>query len=207
MAAEVVTIALTTGARAEQIGRLVAEHLGFRYVNDEIIDRAAEQAGVSRQAVAEVEQSPTLITRIMNSLAAGMAAEWSGRSLTGEEIDPSASYRRLIQAVIREVAAKRKAVILAHGASILLASSPGVLRVLVTASPSTRVARVATESGQDERQAKREIERADGERRAFFKRFYDLDQELETHYDLVINTDVLAPEAAARLIAYAATNA
>jgi cytidylate kinase len=207
MGAEVVTIALTTGARAEQIGRLVAEHLGFRYVNDEIIDRAAEQAGVSRQAVAEVEQSPTLITRIMNSLAAGMAAEWSGRSLTGEEIDPSASYRRLIQAVIREVAAKRKAVILAHGASILLASSPGVLRVLVTASPSTRVARVATESGQDERQAKREIERADGERRAFFKRFYDLDQELETHYDLVINTDVLAPEAAARLIAYAATNA
>src|SRR5262245_22423937 len=160
MGVEVVTIALTTGARAEQIGRLVAEHLGFRYVNDEIIDRAAEQAGVSRQAVAEVEQSPTLITRIMNSLAAGMAAEWSGRPLTGEEIDPSASYRRLIQAVIREVAAKRKAVILAHGASILLANSPGVLRVLVTASPSTRVARVATESGQDERQAKREIERA-----------------------------------------------
>ena len=206
MGAEVVTIAMTTGARAEQIGQLVAQQLGFRYVNDEIIDRAAEHAGVSRQAVAEVEQSPTLITRIMNSLAVGMAAEWSGRSLTGDEIDPSASYRQLIQAVIREVAAKRKAVILAHGASILLANSPGVLRVLVTASAATRVARVAKESGHDERQAKREIERADSERRAFFKRFYDLDQELETHYDLVINTDVLAPEAAARLIGYAATN-
>ena len=205
MGAEVVTIAMTTGARAEQIGRLVAEQLGFRYVNDEIIDRAAEQAGVSRQDVAEVEHSPTLITRIMNSLAAGMAAEWSGRSLTGDEIDPSASYRGLIQAVIREVAAKRKAVILAHGASILLANSPGVLRVFVTASPSTRIARVAQESGSDERQARREIERADGERRAFFKRFYDLERELETHYDLVINTDVLAPDAAARLIAYAAT--
>ena len=207
MGVEVVTIAMTTGARAEQIGRLVAEQLGFRHVNDEIIDRAAEQAGVTRQAVAEVEQSPTLISRIMNSLAAGMAAEWSGRALTRDEIDPSASYRQLIQAVIREVAAQKQAVILAHGASILLADTPGVLRVLVTASPSTRVARVAKESGQDERQAKRDIERADGERRAFFKRFYDLDQELETHYDVVINTDVLAPETAARLIAYAAANA
>jgi cytidylate kinase len=207
MGVEVVTIAMTTGARAEQIGRLVAEQLGFRHVNDEIIDRAAEQAGVTRQAVAEVEQSPTLITRIMNSLAAGMAAEWSGRALTTDEIDPSASYRQLIQAVIREVAAQRRAVILAHGASILLADTPGVLRVLVTASPSTRAARVAKESGQDERQAKRDIERADGERRAFFRRFYDLDQELETHYDVVINTDVLAPETAARLIAYAAATA
>ena len=207
MGVEVVTIAMTTGARAEQIGQLVAKQLGFRHVNDEIIDRAAEQAGVSRQAVAEVEQSPTLISRIMNSLAAGMAAEWSGRALTRDEIDPSASYRQLIQAVIREVAAQKQAVILAHGASILLANTPGVLRVLVTASPSTRAARVAKEAGQDERQAKRDIERADGERRAFFKRFYDLDQELDTHYDVVINTDMLAPQTAARLIAYAAANA
>lgn len=206
MGYEVVTIAMTTGARAEQIGRLVAEHLGFQCVNDEIIDRAAEHAGVSRQAVAEVERSPTLISRIVNSLAAGMSAEWAGRSLTPGEIDPSASYRRLIQDVVREIAAQRKAVILAHGASILLAKTPGVLRVLVTASPVTRAARVAAESGHDERQATREIQLSDRERRAFFKRFHDLEDELETHYDLVINTDVLSPEAAARLIAYAVTN-
>jgi len=206
MGAEVVTIAMTTGARAEQIGHLVAEHLGFRYVNDAIIDRAAEHAGVSRQAVAEVEHSPTLISRIMNSLAAGMSAEWAGRSLTPDDIDLSASYRRLIQDVIREIASQRRAVILAHGASILLATTPGVLRVLVTASPATRATRLATERGRDERQATREIQTADRERRAFFKRFYDLDQELETHYDLVTPTEVLSPQAAARLNAYAVTN-
>jgi cytidylate kinase-like protein len=204
MGAEVVTIAMTTGAHAEQIGRLVAEQLKFRHVNDEIIDRAAEQAGVSRQAVAEVEQSPTLMTRIMNGLAAGMSAEWAGSTLNPEEIDPSASYRRLIQAVIREIAGQRKAVIVAHGASILLADTPGVLRVLVTASPATRAARLAAATGRDERAATREVQRADNERLAFFKRFYGLDEELETYYDVVINTDALSPDAAARLIAYAA---
>jgi cytidylate kinase len=207
MGVEVVTIAMTTGARAEQIGRLVSEQVGFRYVNDEIIDRAAEHAGVSRRAVAEVEHSPTLISRIINSLAAGMSSELAGYALTPEEIDPSASYRRLIQDVIREVAAQGKALIVAHGASILLADRPGVLRVLITASPATRAGRVASELGHDERQAAREIEHSDRERRAFFKRFYDLDEERETHYDLVINTDVLSPEVAARLIAHAVTNA
>jgi len=206
MALRVVTIAMTTGARAEQVGRLVADQLGFRYVNDEIIDRAAEHAGVSRREVAEVERSPSLISRIMTAIGSGPLIEHGAGLLAAEEIDASPSYRRLIQEVIREVAAQGNVVILAHGASILLAGAPGLLRVLVTASPATRAGRLVAESGQDERQAAREIQRTDRERRGFFKRFYNLDEELPTHYDVVVNTDVLSPEAVARMIAYAATN-
>jgi cytidylate kinase len=203
---QVVTIAMTTGAGAERIGRLAAERLGFQYVSDEIIDRAAAHAGVSRQEVAEVERSPSLISRILNLLGGASVPEYTGPPLTPDEIDPSPSYRRLIQDVIREIAARRDVVILAHGASILLGGTPGVLRVLVTGSPGTRADRLAAELGHDARQASREIQHADRERKAFFKRFHNLDEELPTHYDLVVNTDVLAPEAAARLIAYAATD-
>ena len=49
MGFQVVTIAMMTGASAERIGRLAAEQLGFQFVNNEILDRAAEHAGVSRQ--------------------------------------------------------------------------------------------------------------------------------------------------------------
>ena len=204
MGFHVVTIAMMSGAGAERTGRLAAEQLGFQHVNDEIIDRAAAHAGVSRQEMAEVERSPSLIRRIMTALGATATTEYAGRPLAPDEIDPSPSYRRLIQDVIREIAARRDVVILAHGASILLAGTPGVLRVLVTASAATRAARLAAESGHDARQASREIQHSDRERRAFFKRFHDLDEELPTHYDLVVNTDVLSPEAAARLIAHAA---
>jgi cytidylate kinase len=206
MGVQVVTIAMTTGARAEQVGRLVAERLGFQYINDEIIDRAAEHAGVSRQDVAQVEHSPSLISRIITAIGSAPFTEPGAGLLATGEIDASPSYRRLIQAVIREVAAQGNTVILAHGASILLAGTPGLLRVLVTASPATRVHRLVAESGQDERQATREIQRTDRERRAFFKRFFNLDEELPTHYDFVVNTDVLSPEAAARVIAHAAAN-
>lgn len=206
MGVHVVTIAMTTGARADQVGRLVAERLGFQYISDEIIDRAAQHAGVSPQEVAEVEHSQSLIRRIMTALGLLALPELGMSPLPPEEIDPSPSYRRLIQKVIREVAAQGRVVILAHGAGILLAGAPGVLRVLVTASPATRAHRLVAESSQDEREATREIERTDRERRGFFKRFFDL-EELPTHYDLVANTDVLSPEAVARVIAYAAANA
>jgi hypothetical protein len=37
---------LAAGAEGERIGSLVAERLGFRYVDEEIITRAAEKQGV-----------------------------------------------------------------------------------------------------------------------------------------------------------------
>jgi cytidylate kinase len=203
----VVTIAMTTGAGAERVGQLAAEHLGFRLVNDEIIDRAAQQAGVSRQEVAEVERSPSLINRILSMLGGAATPEYAGPALTPDEIDPSPSYRQLIQDVIRQVAAQRNVVILAHGAGMLLGGTPGVLRVLVTGSPETRAGRLAAEAGKDARQAARDIQHADRERRSFFKRFHNLDEELPTHYDLVVNTDALSPEGAARLIASTAREA
>ena len=134
MAVHVVTIAMTTGARADQVGRLVAEHLGFQYISDEIIGRAAQHAGVSPRDVAEVEHSQSLIRRIITATGLVALPELGMSPLPLEVIDPSASYRRLIPEVIREVAGQGRVVILAHGAGILLAGAPGVLRVLVTAS-------------------------------------------------------------------------
>jgi cytidylate kinase len=206
MASQVVTIAMTTGADAEVIGRAVADRLGFQYVSDEIIDGAAAQAGVSREAVAEVERSPSLMSRIMAALATG-AVGAAGEPLTAAHLDSSPSYESLIQDVIRQTAAKGNVVILAHGASILLAGTPGVLRVLITGSAAHRARRLAAAARKDQAWATREIERTDGERRSFFRRLHRLDAELPTHYDLVVNTDVLSAEQAARIITTAAGKA
>jgi cytidylate kinase len=203
MGAQIVTIAMTTGAAAETIGRLVADRLGFLHVSDEIIDGAAAKAGVSRETVAEVERSPSLMSRIMMALASTAVAEAPG-PVTMEHVDTSPSYQRLIQDVIRQTAAKGNVVIVAHGASILLAGTPELLRVLVTGSPAIRARRLAAEARRDAAWAAREIERTDGERRSFFRRLHGLDAELPTHYDLVVNTDVLSVEEAARIITAAA---
>ena len=72
--------------------------------------------------------------------------------------------------------------------------------MLVTASPTTRARRVGEANGLDDRDARREVKRADAARRDYLRRFYAIDEELPTHYDLVINTDTLAPEVAVAAI-------
>jgi cytidylate kinase len=74
----------------------------------------------------------------------------------------------------------------------------------VTASSDTRVRRLAEAERITATEAERRIAASDRERREYFRRFYSVDEELPTHYDLVINTDVLSPAEASAMIAAAA---
>jgi cytidylate kinase len=49
------------------------------------------------------------------------------------------------------------------------------------------------------------VKDSDTGRRDYLRRFYDVDEELPTQYDLVVNTDVLSLEQAADLVAKAAS--
>jgi cytidylate kinase len=77
--------------------------------------------------------------------------------------------------------------------------------VLVTASPATRAARIGRQEDLDPARAARAVKDSDAGRRDYLKRFYDVDEELPTHYDLVVNTDGLSVEQAARLVVQAAS--
>jgi hypothetical protein len=209
MSFRVVCISRTTAAGGEIIGQVVAQRLGFRYVDEQIIERAAQQAQVDPAVVAAAEHRQPFLKRLLEEMASS-AAVVAGTVVTGVPVDafmPSPSTRAdpsdlrvLIRAAIHEVASVGQSVIVAHAASMALGSAEGVLRVLVTASPRTRVRRLVEAEHITETEAERRIAASDRERRQYFKRFYSVDEELATHYDLVINTDALTPADATALI-------
>ena len=215
MGFRVVCISRTTAAGGENIGRAVAQRLGFRYVDEQIIERAAQQAQVDPAVVAAAEHRQPLLRRLLDKIT--MGAELAGTVTlgTGVPVDafvppPAANradtndLRVLIRAAIHEVAGAGQAVIVAHAASTALGSTEGVLRVLVTASTDTRVRRVAEFERIVEAEAERRIAASDRERHEYFQRFYKLQEELPTHYDLVINTDVLTAAQAVDMVLAAA---
>jgi cytidylate kinase len=63
-----------------------------------------------------------------------------------------------------------------------------------------RAARLADELGLSGEEARELVREGDRARADYLKRFYDVKEELPTHYDLVVSTDVLQPEEAARLV-------
>ena len=204
MSSTVVCISRSLGAAGEEIGRTVAAELEFRYADQEVIIRAAREAEVSPETMAEAERTPGLITRILESMARTppVTEGLVGTALSQPQLTPD--YGGLIERVIHSLAREGNVVIVAHGASLPLADMDGVLRVLITASPEVRAERLAQQSDLDDSGATKAIEESDRQREQFLKRFYDVRRELPTHYDLVVNTDALAVPLVARLIATAA---
>ncbi len=109
----------------------------------------------------------------------------------------------LIREAIEQAAARGDVVIVAHAASHVVAHADA-LRVLVTASPDRRAERLAELQGIDADDARRKIKDADAGRRDYLKSFHGVDQEAPTQYDLVLNTDYLRIEEAARVVSCAA---
>ncbi len=204
MGNKAVSISRTLGAHGEEVGRLVATELGFRYVDNEIINKAAERAGVSPEAVASNEKTQPLLTRILDAIAKAPVEPEMMVAQATHPVNLTSAYEDLIEQVIVETAQQGGVVILAHGASIPLAKVASVLRVLVTASTSTRIERIAADQGLDQKAAAKACAESDKERERYFERIYELNRELPTHYDLVINTDALTAEQAAHIITTAA---
>jgi len=202
-----VCISSEDGAGAPAAAELVANGLGFRLIDEDIVTRAALEAGVETELVADVERRKSTLVRLIEGLGStGMGTGYvmASAEAPGFGQPVSDELRGLIKSVIEETAGAGDVVIVSHAASLALAGRDDVLRVLVTASRETREQRLASTLGVDEKEAARSIKRSDAGRADYIKRFYGIGAELPTHYDIVVNTDKLTPEDAARLIVDAA---
>jgi cytidylate kinase len=209
MQKRVVAISTTHGSEGRRIGGLVSQLLEFGYVDEQIITIAAEKRGIDPEVVADAEKRKSLVLRVLEGLGeggAGSGAIGGGPMWVPDdssELARSYDLRSLIIEAIRETASRGDVVIVAHAASFALAGREDLLRVFVTAPLEARVRRIAQLPELDDAQAEREVKRSDTARADYLKRFYGVERELPTHYDLVVNSEVMEPETAAGVIARA----
>ena len=206
MTCSVICVSHATGSGGEEVGKQVARRLDYLYVNEEIVARAAAQGGLEPRDIADEELRRSFAGRVLEVLAAGGGDAWTlgaGTTAAMESLRPE-DIRALIRETVVQTAARGRVVIVAHAASYAVDPGPEILRVLVTASPTTRAQRVSAQDTLDESQAVRTVKDADAGRRDYLKRFYGVDRESPTDYDLVINTDVLSTEQAADIVSQVA---
>jgi cytidylate kinase len=211
-ARRIICVSHLTGAEGEAVARAVAERLGFRYLDEEIIETAAEWVDLDPSVVGAVERRKSLLGRIGEAIRTEPVPSRPDASVqrpsgaTAVREKPSdEDLRQLIRDAIKDVADEKDVVIASHGAAMVLAGRDDTLRVLVTAPQTTRARRIADTRKLDERQAEKVLADEDASRADYLKRFHNIERELPTHYDMVVNTHALAPGRAAELIALAAS--
>uniref|UniRef100_A0A7C3ZAL5 BON domain-containing protein n=1 Tax=Desulfobacca acetoxidans TaxID=60893 RepID=A0A7C3ZAL5_9BACT len=168
----ILAISREYGSGGREIGRRVAERLGYQFIDKERLFRDLDAAGGrwGRLAREVDEVCPTLWER----------HDWQYRG-----------YVAQLEALILTYAASDNVVLIGRGSPFLLQSVPYCLKVRVVAPLEARIERIILRESLDQEGAARLIERVDRERACYIKANYGVDWDLEKFYDLTLNTGAL----------------
>ena len=195
-----ITISRQYGAGGSEVARLVAEALGWTVVDNEIVDRVAERAGISPEVVAqEDERAPTFVERLARALAASSqeyAVPELGVAVRPEEPD----LVRLTELVVQEAAAQGRVVVVGRAAPAVLGTTVEAIHVKVVASRAFRIGLGRPATGLDARGTEQLMDATDTRRARYHREHYGRDWDDPSHYHMVLNTGLLGLEAAAALI-------
>jgi cytidylate kinase len=176
----IVAISETAGSLGIEIGRKLADGLGWEFADREIIAKASEQFGEDVMDLRHsVEEKPTLWERFSDS---------------------QHRYKVYVEAIMLEMAARDNVVLAGRSSTIVLRQVPHVVRVRATAPERRRAERLQHELGLTHEAGLDYVRHSDRERAARVKFLYQVDVDDPLLYDLVLNTDRLAVDKGAALI-------
>lgn len=182
----IVTVSHEMGSGGAEIGTALAERLGYRYVDQDMIGQAARKYGVGEEKLTQLDETkPTLFERF--------------------DVE-TRQHITILQSALLDVAEADDAVIMGRGGQVLLRNIVHVLRVRVMAPFDMRVKRVmkkmAGQMGEtvDVRTTAEMVRRNDHEKFGRMRYLYDVDWSDPSLYDVVVNTEKLSTLAGVELI-------
>ncbi|MDQ2873068.1 MAG: cytidylate kinase-like family protein [Candidatus Eremiobacteraeota bacterium] len=197
----IVTISSEYGSGGLGAGRIAAQRLGYKFVDQQLPVVVAARLGTSRAAVNATEgASATVSERILRVLELGTPEVNAAQ--VGVTFDEECV--REVQQAVRDFAARGNCIIIGRGGSAILGRRRDVLRVFAHAPREWRIHRLVDGHGVDAKTATSEVDRIDRARREYMRAYYELDWGTPANYDLSVDVSSFGDQGTAELIVRAA---
>lgn len=194
-----VTFSRQYGSGGGEIAGRLAQRLGWRLVDHEIVAQVAAALGVPE---AEAEEYDERGESIFARMLAGMRSYEPAIPVPGAaglETDEQ-RYRQALREAVVAACHQGHTVIVGRGSQALLADRRDVLHVRIVAPLEGRITYVMRREGLNRAQAQARIQMKDRDRQRYLAAAHHINPDDTQRYDLVINTSVLDLDAAVDLI-------
>lgn len=189
----IITISRQYGAGGSEVARRVAAALGWRVVDNELVEEVAARAGLPASDVAEREERvPSFAERLARTLAAS-TPELFTAPVPGGTVPKfqEADLVRITETVVAEVAARGRAVLVGRAAPAVLAQEEDSLHVKLVAPRPYRIQAAAQRLGVDPGKAAEILDETDTMRERYLRQFYRRNWNDPVNYHMVLNTGAL----------------
>lgn len=193
----VITIGRQYGSAGRQIGRALAEELGIKCYDKELLDRAAKDSGMCQELFENHDEKPTnsfLYSLVMDTYSFG----YSSSAFSDMPINQKVFLAQF--ETIKKIASEGPCIMIGRCADYALADFDNCLSVFIHASLETRIRRIAKLYDLTDAKAKDKIQKADKKRSSYYnyytsKKWGDVDS-----YDLSIDSGKMGIDGTIKLI-------
>jgi cytidylate kinase len=199
----IITISRELGSGGHTVGRILAERLGVRYSDKELIKALREQFHLTTDAIEKLKGEKkdwltSLLRKIIAMPKAENIVEWDESFV--KEYQPNISSDEIFEAekqILRGIAEEGSCVIAGRSGFYVLKDFPNKIDIFITAARENRIKRVMAKQNLSEEEAEAAIDRVDQGRENYIKRYTGVSRYDIRNYNLVINMDNVPDENAA----------
>ena len=190
MAKRIITISREFGSGGRFIGEEVAKQLGIAYYSENIIDKIAQQSGLSPEYIEEnAELSPK---------KGLFAYAFSGRDITGKSVDDMLYEAQ--RKVILEIAEKEQCVMIGRNTDFILKDRDDVLNVFIHGNMPEKTQRIMVLYNVEENEAVKMIADTDKRRMTNYNFYTEQKWGMAGNYTLALNSSVLGYDMCQKII-------
>ena len=193
----IITIGRQSGSGGKKIGEMLAEKLGVKCYDKELLAQAAKHSGLCEELFEKHDERPTssfLYSLVMDSYSMGYTA-------TGYSDMPINHKIFLAQFdTIKKLANEESCVIVGRCADYALADYPNTVSVFVTGNDEDKLKSIKNLYNVDDAKAKDIMVKTDKKRSSYYNYYSSKKWGDSRSYDMCINSSVLGPDGTADMI-------
>jgi cytidylate kinase len=183
----VITVEREYGSRGAEFAHHLAEHLGWKLIDQCMIEEIAQKAGVTTKLVERCDE------RLDPWYYRFGKAFWHGSlermpALPENDIFDSERMVEFVRKYLLEIAENGNVVVVGRGAASVLARAPGAFHIFVYASMWRKVKWFQEQFPEHAGDAEQELLATDRRRAAYIRRYFDQDWTDRRLYHLMMNS-------------------
>ncbi len=202
----VITLSREVGSGGRTIGRKLAERLGVRFSDKELVDALQAKLNLTAERIEEMKGKKKrwlddFIQLVAPVPMSGMIVDGDSDYIT--EYNLSKDVNDVFEAekeILNGIADQGSCVIAGRSGFFVLKNRPNKVDILITASRENRIARIMRKQNLSREQAEDVINSVDKARDNYVKRYTGQSRYDARNYNIVLNMDYLTEDKAVDLI-------
>lgn len=187
----IITIARAYGSGGRTMGKMLAETLGIKYYDRELLRLASDESGINEALFGEADE------KVKNTPLFRIARKIYKGEMIPPDSDDFVSNDNLFNyqaKVIKGLAEEESCIIIGRCADFILKDKPDVIRLYCYAPLEDCIMRVKKLSGLTNKEIIRKIEKTDKHRAEYYRYYTGRDWNDARNYDFCLNTASMSYE-------------